>query len=103
MECNVKNEETAEKADLITKKLAAKYKELHADGYVGYTRMVCKAKWDYKAIHVFSNLDHFVGKHVKDETSQREFNDAVGELKELIGGDVHTQNYVFDFEKIQVP
>ncbi|GBG30449.1 Hypothetical Protein FCC1311_066682 [Hondaea fermentalgiana] len=103
MECNVGDEGTAEKADLVNKTLAAKLKELHAGGYVGYTRMVCKAKWDYKAIHIFSDLDHFK-KHIdEDSTSLKAFNDAASELKGIVGGDVHTQNFVYEFQEVKIP
>jgi len=94
-EFSVKDEPQAEKADAIAAELNTKLTQAVGDGYVGYNRFVCKAKWDYKVFYEFNNLDAF-GKFLKGE-QKGHFDEAVRKFQEVaVDGKVHEQNFVFD-------
>lgn len=100
MWCRVDGEATALAADAVSQKLAKELRTALGDGYGGYTRMVCKSAWDYKAFHVFKTPDDFGLFMEADSPGMLAFQSAASELQAIAVDDVEQQNFVYDEVKL---
>ena len=66
-------------------------------GYDKCVRKVCKAEWDYEVTVVFNGLDNFRG-YMESDVRENEVAPILAEIegKYAVGGDVHSQNFVYE-------